>query len=140
MSKKIFPAKGDERRARESGEIHRTGRSITSWSRCFQNSPQRHYISNTERERRNPRWGSGWQLRIRDKNSDNGPAATRQGSHRTGSTISLLLGNAVRGSLSSHFPWAWSPGHSASQAAKLMSCDGKCKPQAMNQSRSQTPR
>lgn len=97
MGKKIFPAKGDERRARESGEIHRTGRSITSWSRCFQNSPQRHYISNTERQRRNPRWGSGWQLRIRDKNSDNSPAATRQGSHHTGSTISLLLGNAVPG-------------------------------------------
>lgn len=58
MSKKIFPAKGDERRAGESGEIHRTGRSITSWARCFQNSPWRHYVSNTERERETPGGGA----------------------------------------------------------------------------------
>lgn len=84
-------------RAGESGEIHRTGRSITSWSRCFQNSPWRHYVSNTERERRNPRWGSVWQLSIQDKNNDNGSEATRRGSDHKRSTASMLLGNGSPG-------------------------------------------
>lgn len=50
------------------------------------------------------------------------------------------LGMPAQGSLSLHSPRAWSLGHSASQAAKLMSCDGKCEPQTMDQSGSRTQR
>lgn len=62
MRKKYFLPK-EMRERQGTQEIHRTERSITGWSRCFQNSPLRHYISNTERERRKP-GARGWQLRL----------------------------------------------------------------------------
>lgn len=45
----FLPKEVKERK--DSREIHRPERSITSWARCFQNSPWRYYYVRTQKER-----------------------------------------------------------------------------------------
>lgn len=128
-------------KSRGSGGIHRTGRSITSWSRCFQNSPQRHYIrrqreKEREREREKPQVRSMWQLRV--------GIATRVCSSLPGAGPPCMVTQSSPGWHPGlpvpTFPNQQAPGPLGSPAARLLICDGKWKPQPVNRTRSQTER
>lgn len=110
MRKKYFLPK-EMRERQGTQEMHRTERSITSWSRCFQNSPPRHYISNTERERRKPRCGA-CDSRGSCTARDLGPRET---------SASVLRGNAILGTLSSDLQGRWSLRFPSSRSHELWS-------------------